>query len=144
MSRLFIARLVCPYCDTEHYFESPSQIEVLDPVRLGLGSLCGVCEAMRRCVCLVGGKVLPFWSDALEARCWGKIRHHTDKYQMQVWEIEPHGQQLRDDQTDVLLSLIGVPPEKSGYPIRYKYRWTEAEMHAKGIRWQIPAITQSF
>jgi len=144
MSYVFIARLVCPCCDVEHFFESHTEIDVLDPVRLGLGALCGSCEAMRRCMCLIGGKVLPFWSEALEARSWGKIRHHPDRYQMQVWEAEPSAPNLRDDQTDVLLSLIGVAPEKKGYPIRYRLRWTEAEMHAKGICWPIPAITQSF
>ena len=139
-----IARIVCPLCDSEHCYESHTPIDVIDPVRLGLGALCGSRVAMRRCACLIGGKVLPFWTDALEARAWWNIRHNADKYQMLVYEAEPSGEHLRDDQTDILLSLIGVPPGKKGYPIMYKLRWTESEMHAKGIRWQIPSITQSF
>lgn len=138
--RIWVAQLICPLCDREHFYESETQIDQCAPDKLGMGALCGSCEAMRRCWYVGHGSIAPFWTEAVEARAWVNIRHYPDRYQMQTWETEPHDQPLRDDQLDKLLQLIGVRSKK-GYAPRYKFRWTDDEMHARGIDWPLPPQT---
>jgi hypothetical protein len=142
--RIWVAQFHCPQCDREHYLESEAPIDVIEPERLGLGALCGSCEAQRRCWIVGDGDTRPFWSEADEARAWGNLRRNPDKYCMQSWETDEHDRPLRDDRLEKMLALIGVPPAGKGYPIRYKMRWTIDEMRAKGIDWPIPPSQKPF
>lgn len=142
--RIWATELTCPRCDRKHYFEATVPIDVLPPEKLGLGALCGSCEAMRLCYIVGDGKTRPFWYEAEESRVWGKIRNNADRYQMRVWEAEPHMEALRDDQKEEVLRLIGVKPAKKGYPPIYRLRWTMDAMRAKGINWPLPPATEEF
>lgn len=142
--RIFVAQFVCPCCDREHCVESETPIEVLPPERLGMASLCGSCEAMRRCWLVGDGKPRAFWTEAIEARAWLNLRRYPDRYLMQSWETDPHDQPLRDDREEKLLGLIGIGPHKVGYPMRYKLRWTLEDMRLKGVDWPIPSNPEPF
>jgi len=142
--RVWCAQLVCPRCDREHYFEAIVPIDILPPEKLGLGALCGNCHAMRQCYLAGDGKQRPFWHANEEARAWGRIRHNTSKYQMQVFEVDPHNEPLRDDQKTEMLRLIAKPAEKKGYAPILRLIWTMEMMAAKGINWPIPPATEEF
>lgn len=142
--RIWATELTCPRCDKKHYFEASVPIEVLPPDKLGLGTLCGSCEAMRLCYLVGDGKTRPFWHKAEESRIWGRIKHRPERYQQTAWEAEPHDQPLRDDQHAEALRLIGVKPEKPWYQTIYRLRWTMDAMREKGINWPIPPATEEF
>lgn len=141
--RIWVAILICPSCDREHCYEAETQIDVIAPEKLGMGALCGHCEAMRRCWYTGVSPAIPFWDETAEARAWLNLRRYPDRYQMQAFETDPHDQPLRDDQRAQMARLIRAPTKK-GYEPRCKYRWNDDELHARGIEWLIPRTTKTF
>lgn len=136
--RVWAVRLVCPSCDAEHFAEFDKQPEVVEPERMGMGALCGSCEARRRCYLVDDGKPRPFWSVDDEAKAWVNLRRFPDRYRMQIWETDPHDRMLRDDREDDILRLIAFPSRKRGHLPRWKFRWSREDLAVRGIDWPIP------
>lgn len=135
--RIWAVRFVCPCCGAEHFAEFDAPVEVIEPERLGMGALCGSCEARRRCILVGDGKPRPFWGPEDEALAWVNIRRNPDRYRMEAWETDPHDLPLRSDRDADLAALLATRPRGRG-PIRWVFRWTLEDLHARGITWPIP------
>lgn len=85
-----------------------------DPVRIGMGLLCGRCEARRRALRAEreeSGRLRSvgrWWGDDDSARAWGILRHNSNSYRPTVERLEEFaGQPLRDDRTAELERILG-------------------------------------
>lgn len=106
-----------------------------DPVRIGMGLLCGRCEAQRRAYRGFGeGLALRivglWWGEEETRKAWGMLRHHSRDYRPTVERVGVYdGSPLRDDRNAELERIFG--------PGQRAIIVTEPTAYAMGLQWPL-------